>query len=104
MLSCTILSLVVKHIFKVSCIEFFLCYLQAFDWLGCIYWDRQTDSIPDPHVELTLRLHEIAHFLKSNDSKKSKSGSKRKREYRQLIERIVAKPALFSLFLYDQGY
>ncbi|TVU36550.1 hypothetical protein EJB05_18488, partial [Eragrostis curvula] len=55
-----------------------LASIKAFDWLRCIYWDRQTNSIPDPQVELRLRLHEIAHFLKINDSKKSKSGSKRK--------------------------
>jgi hypothetical protein len=65
--------------------------------LKCIYWDRQADSIPDLQVELTSRLHEIAHFIKSSDSKKSKSGSKRKREYHQLIERTVAEPSLYSL-------
>jgi ribosomal biogenesis protein LAS1 len=61
--------------------------------LKCIYWDRQTNSIPDVEVELKLRLHEIASFLKENDSKESKSGSKRKREYQQLIERTVIEPA-----------
>ncbi|GJM92809.1 hypothetical protein PR202_ga09311 [Eleusine coracana subsp. coracana] len=56
-----------------------LASIKAFDWLRCIYWDQQTNSIPDPQVELRLRLHEIDHFLKSNDSKRLKSGSKRKR-------------------------
>jgi ribosomal biogenesis protein LAS1 len=61
--------------------------------LKCIYWDRQTNSIPDVEVELGPRLHEIASFLKENDSKESKSGSKRKREYQQLIERTMIEPA-----------
>jgi len=38
-------------------------------------------------------LHEISSFLKENDSKESKSGSKRKREYQQLIGRTVIEPA-----------
>jgi ribosomal biogenesis protein LAS1 len=54
--------------------------------LKCIYWDRQTNSIPDVQAELRLRLHEIARFLKENNSKESKPGSKRKREYRQSFE------------------
>lgn len=53
--------------------------------MKCIYWDRQTNSIPDVQVELRLRLHEIARFLKENNSKESKSGSKRKREYLQSL-------------------
>ncbi|KAJ1285861.1 hypothetical protein BS78_03G310700 [Paspalum vaginatum] len=58
-----------------------LASIKAFDWLKCIYWDRQTNSIPYAQVELSLRLHEIAHFLKRNASKETKSGSKRKREF-----------------------
>ncbi|KAL6614309.1 hypothetical protein ACP70R_036579 [Stipagrostis hirtigluma subsp. patula] len=81
-----------------------LASVKAFDWLKCIYWDRQTNAIPDAQVELRLRMHEIAHFLKANYSKESKSGSKRKREYQQLIERTVNEPALeFSLFCYNRG-
>ena len=34
-------------------------------------------------VELRLKLHEIAHFLKENDCKELKSGSKRKCENHQ---------------------
>jgi len=65
-----------------------LASIKAFDWLKCIYWDRQTNSIPDVQVELRSRLHEISSFLKENDSKESKSGSKRKRSEKLIIKAI----------------
>ncbi|XP_025814620.1 ribosomal biogenesis protein LAS1L-like, partial [Panicum hallii] len=65
-----------------------LACIKAFDWLKCIYWDRQTNSIPDVEVELGPRLHEIASFLKENDSKESKSGSKRKRSEKLIVKAI----------------
>ncbi|OEL12950.1 hypothetical protein BAE44_0026028 [Dichanthelium oligosanthes] len=48
----------------------------------------KTNSIPDVQVELRLRLHEIACFLKENDSKESKSGSKRKRSEKLIVKAI----------------
>ncbi|KAF8716781.1 hypothetical protein HU200_025873 [Digitaria exilis] len=73
-----------------------LASIKAFDWLKCIYWDRQTDSIPDVQVELRLRLHEIACFLKENDSKESKSGSKRKRSEKLIVKAIKYTRRLYS--------
>ena len=68
--------------------------------MKCIYWDRQTNSIPDVQVELRSRLHEISSFLKENDSKESKSGSKRKREYQKLIDRTVIEPGFDFTYLF----
>ncbi|CAL5013300.1 unnamed protein product [Urochloa decumbens] len=65
-----------------------LASIKAFDWLKCIYWDSQTNSIPDVQVELRLRLHDISCFLKENDSKESKSGSKRKRSEKLIVKAI----------------
>ncbi|CAO2182583.1 unnamed protein product [Urochloa humidicola] len=65
-----------------------LASMKAFDWLKCIYWDSQTNSIPDVQVELRLRLHDISCFLKENDSKESKSGSKRKRSEKLIVTAI----------------
>ncbi|KAF8751303.1 hypothetical protein HU200_012181 [Digitaria exilis] len=73
-----------------------LSSIKAFDWLKCIYWDRQTDSIPDVQVELRLRLHEIDYFLKENDSKESKSGSKRKRSEKLIVKAIKYTRRLYS--------
>ncbi|KAK3162236.1 hypothetical protein QOZ80_1BG0087210 [Eleusine coracana subsp. coracana] len=75
-----------------------LASIKAFDWLRCIYWDQQTNSIPDPQVELRLRLHEIAHFLKSNDSERSKSGSKRKRSEKLISKTIKSTRRLYYAF------
>ncbi|WVZ72259.1 hypothetical protein U9M48_020748 [Paspalum notatum var. saurae] len=72
-----------------------LASIKAFDWLKCIYWDRQTNSIPDAEVELSLRLHEITHFLKGNASKEAKSGSKRKRS-----EKLISKTTKYIWRLY----
>ncbi|CAO1944695.1 unnamed protein product [Urochloa humidicola] len=72
-----------------------LASIKAFDWLKCIYWDSQTNSIPDVQVELRLRLHEISCFLKENDSKESKSGSKRKRS-----EKLIVKAVKYTRRLY----
>ncbi|XP_062224244.1 uncharacterized protein LOC133922775 [Phragmites australis] len=72
-----------------------LASIKAFDWLKCVYWDRQTNAIPDAQVELRFRLHEIAHFLKGNDVKESKSGSKRKRS-----EKLISKTIKYSQRLY----
>ncbi|KAL5673559.1 hypothetical protein ACJX0J_017865, partial [Zea mays] len=72
-----------------------LASIKAFDWLKCIYWDRQTNSIPDVQAELRLRLHEIARFLKENNSQESKPGSKRKRS-----EKLVSKAMKYVRRLY----
>ncbi|EES03776.1 hypothetical protein BDA96_03G355000 [Sorghum bicolor] len=72
-----------------------LASIKAFDWLKCIYWDRQTNSIPDAQVELRLRLHEIAGFLKEKNAKESKSGSKRKRS-----EKLISKAMKYARRLY----
>lgn len=72
-----------------------LASIKAFDWLKCIYWDLQTNSIPDAQVELSLRLREIACFLKGNVPKESKSGSKRKRS-----EKLISKTVKYTRRLY----
>ncbi|KAL5205392.1 hypothetical protein ABZP36_033601 [Zizania latifolia] len=65
-----------------------LAAIKAFDWLKCIYWDSQTNAVPDFQLELRAKLHEINHFLKGKDSVKAKAGSKRKRS-EKLISRNI---------------
>ncbi|KAG8051318.1 hypothetical protein GUJ93_ZPchr0009g1964 [Zizania palustris] len=65
-----------------------LAAIKAFDWLKCIYWDSQTNAVPDFQVELREKLHEINHFLKDKDLVKAKAGSKRKRS-EKLISRSI---------------
>uniref|UniRef100_J3NBZ3 Las1-like family protein n=2 Tax=Oryza brachyantha TaxID=4533 RepID=J3NBZ3_ORYBR len=61
-----------------------LAAIKAFDWLKCIYWDSQSNAIPDVQVELSSKLHDINHFLSGKDSVKAKSGSKRKRSEKMI--------------------
>uniref|UniRef100_A0A0D9XXL1 Uncharacterized protein n=1 Tax=Leersia perrieri TaxID=77586 RepID=A0A0D9XXL1_9ORYZ len=72
-----------------------LAAIKAFDWLKCIYWDSQTNAIPDLQVEVRSKLHEINHFLKGKDSKKAKPGSKRKRP-----EKIISRNIKYVRRLY----
>ncbi|KAF0888126.1 hypothetical protein E2562_010829 [Oryza meyeriana var. granulata] len=65
-----------------------LAAIKAFDWLKCIYWDSQTNALPDVQVEVRSKLHEINHFLKGKDSMKAKSGSKRKRSEKVISRNI----------------
>ncbi|BAF29356.1 uncharacterized protein [Oryza sativa Japonica Group] len=65
-----------------------LAAIKAFDWLKCIYWDSQTNAIPDVQVEVRSKLHEINNFMKGKDSMKAKSGSKRKRSEKMISRNI----------------
>ncbi|CAL4960842.1 unnamed protein product [Urochloa decumbens] len=78
-----------------------LASIKAFDWLKCIYWDSQTNSVPDVQVELRLRLHEICCFLMENDSKESKSGSKRKRSEKLIVKAIKYTRRLYYACPYE---
>lgn len=78
-----------------------LASIKAFDWLKCVYWDRQSNSIPDVQVELRLRLHEIACFLKENDSKETKSGSKRKRSEKLIVKAIKYTRRLYYAYPFE---
>lgn len=65
-----------------------LAAIKAFDWLKCNYWDSQTSAIPDVRLELSSVLHDIAQFLKGKDSENAKSGSKRKRSQKHILNAI----------------
>uniref|UniRef100_A0A453FR62 Uncharacterized protein n=1 Tax=Aegilops tauschii subsp. strangulata TaxID=200361 RepID=A0A453FR62_AEGTS len=65
-----------------------LAAIKAFDWLKCNYWDSQTSAIPDVRLELSSVLHDTAQFLKGKDSENAKSGSKRKRSQKHILNAI----------------